>query len=189
MLPIEKIVLLGDSLTEFNSWLNLGEIGSVINQGIAGDTSMGVWCRVKGVASLNPTIIVLQVGINDLSQGIPPADVAQTHLRIWADLACQAPTGKLIVCTLMPIREENFGWSIPGFNNQTIRDTNALIKELAQEKNLVTLDLYPLVAEDDGELPKRMTYDGVHLTKLAYDIWESALKELLLNNQKQDSKP
>jgi lysophospholipase L1-like esterase len=174
-----KIILLGDSLTEFWNWRDLKAGAEIINHGLAGDTTMGLWGRVSAAAAQRPETIVLQVGVNDLGQGLKPEEILANHLRIWRDISGKAPQSRLIICTLMPIRQERLGWAGFGLTNERIRMTNALIKDKAREMGLTLVDLYALAADEYGELPGNMTYDGVHLTAPAYQIWSMALKTVL----------
>ncbi|MDR1296369.1 MAG: GDSL-type esterase/lipase family protein [Deltaproteobacteria bacterium] len=179
MPQIEKIVMLGDSLTEYHAWSDLLEGAGIINLGVGGDTAAGVWCRVKGAAARRPDVIVVQCGINDLGRGIGPEEIAGTHRRIWTDLAELSPGSRIVVCGLMPINEKKFGWAGPVFNNGTVRRTNEIILADAASLGHAVLDLYALTADESGSLPDHMTIDGVHLTPAAYEIWTRALRELL----------
>jgi lysophospholipase L1-like esterase len=180
----DRIVLLGDSLTEYWDWDELAHGGRVVNQGVSGDTSMGLWGRVGQATTLRPRAICLQVGINDLAQGIDPASVAENHARIWRDIGRLAPLCRLVVCSLMPIRVACLGWPSPGLTNGRVRETNSLLREQVSAMadgfagGLDWLDLYALAAEPDGELPGHMTQDGVHLTPAAYGIWAGALRSV-----------
>ncbi|MDR2368897.1 MAG: GDSL-type esterase/lipase family protein [Deltaproteobacteria bacterium] len=187
----DTIVLLGDSLTEFWNWSDLDQRFRAVNHGIAGDTSMGLLSRVRYATEQKPRLISLQVGINDLSQGIPPAEVADNHLAIWREINRQSPKTHLIVCSLMPIRLDKLGWVSVTLDNAKVRQTNEALKAnleaakggaiegLPFEGGISWLDLYGLCADAEGELPDHMTDDGVHLTWSAYWAWTEALREHL----------
>ena len=187
----DKIVLVGDSLTEYWNWSDLGQRLSVVNQGIGGDPSMGVISRVSHAAALKPRVISLQVGINDLSQGLAPQEIAENHLDILKEIKRLTPKTHLVVSSLMPIRPQKLAWASDTLNNGRIRATNRILKaNLDQARNgqppgiwgdggLSWLDLYGLCADLEGELPDHMTDDAVHLTWLAYWAWTEALRDHL----------
>jgi lysophospholipase L1-like esterase len=175
----QLILMLGDSLTQFWKWDELSSQARVANHGRAGDTTAGVWSRLKMALSLSPAIVFLQVGVNDLSQGISPEEICQTHQRIWEDLAKEAPYTKLLVCSLMPVREDSFDWFTETLTNEKVRAANRLLKEAADQKGLTFIDLYSQVADKDLALPEHMTLDGVHLTAAAYEVWLAILKNYL----------
>ncbi|MDR2140888.1 MAG: GDSL-type esterase/lipase family protein [Deltaproteobacteria bacterium] len=173
------IVMLGDSLTEYNRWDELAPEREIINLGWSGDTAMGVYFRLGQVTRAKPTLIFLQVGINDLGQGRSPEAVALAHEKIWAALADQIPYARLVVQSLAPIRATKFAWEAITLNNPQIQKTNRLLAEAAQKAGLDFLDLYAALVGPDGELPDPLTDDGVHLTSAAYEIWLKLLKDFL----------
>ncbi|MDR1677614.1 MAG: GDSL-type esterase/lipase family protein [Deltaproteobacteria bacterium] len=186
----DKIVLLGDSLTEYWNWEKLLPPFKIVNQGIGGDTSMGIFSRVNYAANLSPLVISLQVGINDLSQGLDPAKIADNHLAIWLSINEKTPDTHLIVSSLMPISRAKLEWSSNNLTNERVRQTNRFLKANFQNvregltgyrfaNGISWLDLYELTADPAGELPDHLTEDGVHLTRAAYLIWTETLKNHL----------
>ncbi|MDR0622188.1 MAG: GDSL-type esterase/lipase family protein [Deltaproteobacteria bacterium] len=179
---------MGDSLTEYWNWSDLDQRFNIVNQGISGDTSMGILSRVRHATDLKPLAISLQVGINDLSQGLDPSEIADNHLGIWKQVCQQSPKTHLIVGSLMPIRRDKLGWPSDTLHNGRVRATNELLKanvaaaqrgqnqDLRFENGLSWFDLYGLCADAQGELPDHMTDDGVHLTWSAYWAWTEALR-------------
>jgi lysophospholipase L1-like esterase len=187
-----KIVLLGDSLTEYWNWSDLSPKLQVVNQGIGGDTSMGLLSRVSLATDIRPRVISLQVGINDLSQGLSPAEIANNHLDIWREINKKSPKTHLIVTSLMPIRRERLDWCSDTLRNDLImeindglkknldRIRNGLESDFRFESGISWLDLFKACVDNQGELPDHMTTDGVHLTWSAYWVWTEALRNHLL---------
>jgi lysophospholipase L1-like esterase len=173
------IAMLGDSLTEFNRWDDVDPDSEVVNFGLSGDTTGGLIYRLNRVALARPNLILLQVGINDLSQGRSPLEIVAGHERIWAALAAKVPGAALVVCSLAPLKEDKFGWSTGTLRNDRVREANALLAEAARRASLEYLDLYGPLSGPDGALPDRMTDDGVHLTAPAYEVWTATVKAYL----------
>jgi lysophospholipase L1-like esterase len=135
------------------------------------------------------------VGINDLSQGLATSEVAKNIFAIWLAINDKSPKTHLIASSLMPIRQTKLGWPSSTLSNKRVRETNQLLKSFFDSlptdscpesevkpsfKNSRTwLDLYEIFADPEGELPDRMTDDGVHLTAEAYKIWGETLGKLL----------
>ena len=170
------ILMLGDSLTQFGKWDDLCPTAKVANHGRAGDTVMGVWSRLGPALSLRPDIIFLQVGVNDLSQGIEPREICQCHERVWADAARFVPAAKLLVCSLMPVREDFFDWFSETLTDEKVAATNELLRKAAERFGLEFVDLYSKALNAEGKLDRSMTSDGVHLTPVAYELWLSVIK-------------
>jgi lysophospholipase L1-like esterase len=178
-MPEKVIVAIGDSLTEGHRWDELDASAEVVNLGLSGDTAMGVYFRLNLLAHAHPNLVFLQVGVNDLSQGHDPLELRKTHQKIWRAIAARAPLAKLVVCSLIPVRETKFAWVADYLNNGLIRRTNAKLYLAAREANLPFIDLYSPMADSSEELPDDFTTDGVHLTEAAYKVWESVLKAYL----------
>ncbi|MDR1546746.1 MAG: GDSL-type esterase/lipase family protein [Deltaproteobacteria bacterium] len=173
------VVMLGDSLTEGWRWQDgLADV-RVVNQGLSGDTTMGVWSRLNLCARQKPQLVFLQIGINDLGQGRTPQEIADGHLRIWRALAERLPEAQLLVCSLLPVNEEKFGWPSQTLKNSAVREANRLIQAAAEREGLTFVDLYAAVADERQSLPDYMTDDGVHLTAAAYQVWTAVIKPCL----------
>lgn len=61
-----KIVFLGDSITYRFPWHEAFD-GQAINRGIGSDTTVEILNRIDEIAKLNPKVVLVMVGINDLS--------------------------------------------------------------------------------------------------------------------------
>lgn len=171
----ERIVMLGDSLTEFNKWDAIDPEAEVINHGLSGDTTGGMVYRLGRVALARPDLVIIQAGINDLSQGRDPLEIAAGHKRIWASLAEKAPQAKILVCSLAPLKEDKFGWPAGTLTNKGVRRANEALEAAAKEAGLMWLDLYGPLSDETGSLPDHFTDDGVHLTAPAYEVWVAVL--------------
>lgn len=55
---------------------------------------------------------------------------------------------------------------------------NNIIKAIAQRSDCIYVDLWTLY-EKDGEMPKELTRDGVHLFPKAYDRWMEAIRKYI----------
>ena len=66
-----KTVFLGDSHIEFGNWKKHLDDTTIINRGIAGDNTYGILARLNDILILNPSQIILEVGINDIGKNIP----------------------------------------------------------------------------------------------------------------------
>ena len=62
-------------------------------------------------------------------------------------------------------------------NNARIREYNALLEDLAQEKGCVYLDVASAVSDETGCLRSDWTFDGVHLNPAGCQAWLQYLKE------------
>ena len=70
------IVFLGDSITDFCDLDTYYPGLNAVNRGIAGDMTVGVLRRMEAsVFALEPRLVVLLIGVNDLSRGCSAEDI------------------------------------------------------------------------------------------------------------------
>ncbi|MDD6837801.1 MAG: hypothetical protein PUF04_11795 [bacterium] len=60
--------------------------------------------------------------------------------------------------------------------NVKVQKANQVAKELASSMGLKYINLYDLYVNENNELPKEFTRDGVHLYPKNYDRWAKAIK-------------
>ncbi|MCU5047643.1 SGNH/GDSL hydrolase family protein, partial [Bacillus cereus] len=110
------LVFLGDSTTEKNSYSSVnhvdrlttmlkeryGELVTVINKGVGGNTALDMWERVyKDVASNKPDAIVICSGINDSSKSVPLSDSMSAYRNIISGLFTTCGEDTDILCRTM----------------------------------------------------------------------------------------
>jgi lysophospholipase L1-like esterase len=180
-----RIVLLGDSITEFwdGSGQLAGERWQVINRGIAGQNATQMLLRFEDdVAALLPKLAVLLCGTNDLRcyAGHPAAIAASALDRIriavtaMADIAA-ARGIMLALCTLPPVGRQPETWRDPA----ALRGVNAWVASFAAARGLDLVDYYAALADDEGFLPDGLSGDGVHPNAAGYALMLQAAREAL----------
>ena len=85
------------------------------------------------------------------------------------------PDAQIYLQTLLPVTAEKSA-SHAYLTNDKVETYNALIAELAAEKEVYLVDLHAAFAGDDGALCPEESTDGVHLTKSAYQRWLEVLR-------------
>jgi lysophospholipase L1-like esterase len=171
-------IMLGDSLTAGGRWDGASPGVEILNHGVSGDGAADVMRRIDRTIEARPDLVLLQLGVNDLARGLGPAETARGVREVWRVLIERLPKAKVTICSLLPVREERIGGGSGA--NVLIREANALLAQAAAEDGLEFVDLYGPMAGDDLELPEELTFDGVHLTPPAYDVWKAAIKRFAL---------
>ena len=172
------IVMLGNSLTEGGKdWAEKLGKPNVRNRGISGDVALGVDARLYQITPHKPAKIFLLIGINDISHDVT-VDSLMTDIRTLVDhIRAQTPKTKLVLQSLLPIRESTGRWKRLQGKTDMIPQINARIEALAREKGLTFINLYPHFTEPGTNIMRaELTYDGLHLTKAGYDVWVKLLK-------------
>ena len=68
-------------------------------------------------------------------------------------------------------------------NNEQIVKFNNMLKDLAQEKNAVYLDVASVMSDENGNLPREAAVDGIHPGIEYYKKWAEYLKENAIIDQ------
>jgi lysophospholipase L1-like esterase len=167
------VVVVGDSLTERGEWWELLD-RPVANRGVAGDTVADVRARLDDVAALDPRVVFVLVGINDLLAGASPEALAARHAVLIAELHGRLPRTRIVAESLLPIRDELIARDAE-LTSATVRRANELCRRGAAATGADWLDVHARLADPDGEIDPRYSSDGLHLSGAGYRAWAAAV--------------
>jgi lysophospholipase L1-like esterase len=166
-----RVVFFGDSITE--GW---GRTGSAtffagkdyLNRGISGQTTAQMLLRFhQDVIALQPAVVVILAGTNDIAGNTGPASQAmiEDNLHSMVELA-EAHGIAVVLSSVLPVSE--YPWQ-PGVQPAPkVRALNAALQRYAAQQKGVYLDYYTPLANRDGGLDKALADDGVHPTAAGY---------------------
>lgn len=181
-----QTVLLGDSITDFFNYYELffefckTTSQAVYNRGISGDTSDRLVERLyDNVLSINPKNIVLLIGTNDISRGVPLPVSVQNLEKIITDSKKVCPDVNFIVEAVYPINE-SMRYRSDKRSNKKINEMNTEFFKICKKHNCVWLDLRDKLSDEQGELKKDFTFDGLHINAKAYEIIAESVIPLLV---------
>jgi lysophospholipase L1-like esterase len=176
-----RVVFLGNSI--FEGWLRsrpeffAGK--PYYDRGISGQTTPQMLLRFyDDVLALNPDVLVLKCGINDIAQNTGPYDPAKTinNIKAIAQLA-RINKIKVILCSVLPASD--FKWR-PGLEpGDKVIALNAAIKQFADEQDYFYLDLYSSVVDENKGMKKEYASDGVHPTVEGYKVLEPLVEDAI----------
>jgi len=164
------IVFFGDSLTYYGDFSSVFPDKVVCNLGLRGDTIQGMIERVELVNLLEPKVVYLMAGINDVATCTSRQFEESYDLMICKILEFIEKDG-LVIQSILPVNDVDYNISC---NNEQIKDCNRIIVKLANRYHLQYIDLYPIYLID-GVLPKDYTIDGIHPRKSEYSKWYNEL--------------
>ena len=178
----QRVVFMGDSITE--EWSNLYpgyfDTKGYINRGIGGQTTPQMLIRFKpDVIDLEPDIVVILAGTNDIAGNTGPSNVKMITDNIFsmAELA-RAHQIKVVLSSILPVFEYEWAKEIKDVP-ATIDSVNDELKKYVNDHGLVYLDYFsPMVDERKG-LNKDYTYDGVHPNQDGYILMSSLAEKVL----------
>ena len=99
--------------------------------------------------------VYLSLGVNELGYR-DDEGFYQSYVDAIRTIRSLQPNAVLYIQGLIPLNEQMIAQSGG-------RDYNDLMRRAAQEEQAVFLDLYPVFANEDGQLPAEASKDGVHL--------------------------
>jgi lysophospholipase L1-like esterase len=168
-----RVVFMGDSITE--GWHFEGPDGSFpgkpyVNRGISGQTSPQMVLRFRqDVIELQPKVVVILAGTNDIAGNTGPMTLEQTedNLASMADLAT-ANHIRVVLCSVLPAYD--FSWH-PGLEPAPkIVALNVWIKSYAAEKGYIYVDYHSAMKDQRDGLPTNLSKDGVHPLPAGYAV-------------------
>jgi lysophospholipase L1-like esterase len=163
------VVFLGDSITEFGLWDEWIPDLSVVNRGVAGDTSEGVLKRLDSAVG-NQRFISILIGSNDIVLGLDQDKIAGNIETIISEIGARSPTTKILLNSVMP-RTRSF--------RSTIVNLNKRLQAITNSSGVTFIDLWPALSDSSGELRPEFSLDRTHLTGAGYEVWVRILREHL----------
>lgn len=118
--------------------------------------------------------IYIMFGINEL--GWPVDSFVASYGNFVDKVKELQPNAEIYVENIFPVTANKSKQS-DIYNNPNIRTFNEKIKAMAQEKGVKYVDLYSMLGDKDGNLPKDSSPDGVHLEREYCDKWVRCLME------------
>jgi lysophospholipase L1-like esterase len=164
-------VMVGDSLSQWFPADQLPARQIWLNQGISGDTTAGMLQRLSVLKTAQPDTIYLMAGVNDLKRGASDREILGNLHQILTRLRQQHPNVRIVVQSILPTRSRY----IP---NARIAQINPMIQALAQRHAADYLDLHQQFQDNNGELRRDLTTDGIHLSPQGYQVWQAALQRM-----------
>lgn len=87
------------------------------------------------------------------------------------------PDATVYIQSILPVSAEVSAENIDCTNNEQILKFNEMLKELAEEKDAVYLDVASVMTDENGNLPDEAATDGIHPGIEYYKKWAEYLKE------------
>lgn len=177
------VVFIGNSITD--NWMKYHPGFFIQNnytgRGISGQTSYQFLLRFReDVIKLNPQIVVINAGTNDIAENCGPY-VEEYTLGNIISMVELAEANGIKACLSSVLPAIGFKW------NQSIKDAvvkikslNKRIKEYAEEHDIPYIDYYEkMVNLSDGSMKSDYTGDWVHPNLEGYHVMEAVVKPML----------
>lgn len=169
-----ETVMLGDSLTARGDWNRLIPTARLRNDGIDGDTSLGVLNRLHAITGDRPARVFLMIGINDLMREEPVAQVAERIQLIALTLRANGIAPIVQSVLHVSAREAPI--------NRNVNALNSLLRDWCAAQGITFVDLAGRLAADNA-LPAAYSADGLHLNERAYAVWADVIRPYMPPNE------
>ena len=170
-----NLVLTGSS--SIRMWPGLVDVfpeHDVVNAGFGGSCFSDLWkLRDTLIYALNPDVLVIYEGDNDLSDGLPLSEILSSAQALFEDIAQRLPDANVVV--LAPK---------PSLTRQHLAEECRLLSEaLGQEalrRGFAFVDFWDAMHLADGTLNADVFVgDGLHLNQRGYDTWVATMRREL----------
>lgn len=168
------VVFFGNSITCGGNFQDYFPNIKTCNLGYPGDNMDGMMLRIGQVKSVTPEKVFVMAGINGLQYQIEEV-FENKYQRMVDTIKSSVPEAEIYLQSILPV---NHSMSNVYTNSDKILKANEIIAKIAARSNCIYVDLWSLY-EKDGEMPKELTRDGVHLFPEAYDRWAQEIKKYI----------
>jgi lysophospholipase L1-like esterase len=184
--PANRVVFLGDSITEF--W---GEKSPFfpgkpyLNRGIAGQTTAQMLIRFRqDVIDLKPAVVIIQGGLADIAGFAGPSSLVEieNNLRSMAELASFNHITPILVGEPPPA--DYPGRTGPEPVTQIVA-LNRWVARYCASSHFIFLDYYSALVGSDGQMKEGVSDDGVHPNEKGYAILKPLAEKAIADALKQ----
>ncbi len=186
----ERVVFLGDSITD--GW-KLGEYfpgRPYLNRGISGQTTPQMLVRLRpDVIVHQPRVLIILAGTNDIAGNTGPMtpEMIQQNYTAIAELA-RANGIKVIFSSILPVHDYGPRKVSDRRSPELIRQLNEWLKEYCRANDHLYLDYFSRMVDEKGWLKAELAADGLHPNAEGYKIMaplaEAAIRQAL-NSKKR----
>lgn len=176
-----KIVFAGDSMIEFGQWQELLNNATIVNRGILGDNSFGLLKRIDDIIELQPKILFILIGINDIAGNIPVNVTLNNICNFVNQIFENSSSTKIFVHSILPTNPVHSEHKVEFENhyhkNEQVEQLNSLLKSKSKLLKFTFIDLYSYFVDANRNLNAEFAdIDGLHLNAKGYKLWADVLK-------------
>lgn len=170
----ERVIFMGNSITE--GWLKSDPSfftgKPYVNRGISGQTTPQMLIRFRqDVIDLNPKVVVLLAGTNDIAENRGPT----TLEAIFENIVSMAELAKvhqiaMVICSVLPAYD--YSWRPDLAPAEKIYSLNQMLAAYCKQEHLAFVDFHTPMADERKGLQKIYGEDGVHPNLTGYKFME-----------------
>ncbi len=136
-----------------------------VTLGYWGDDEDGMLLRVEQVKCIKPEKVFFMSGINSIR--CHDDEFIEKYEKVIDSIHSTLPNVKIYAMNILPECDGGVGkYSM----NERIRERNKIIADYCLRKGLTLVDLYPALADEEGNLKQKVSLDGLHINEMGYEI-------------------
>jgi lysophospholipase L1-like esterase len=149
------------------------EVDLVANLGVNGFTSMDVIrSELPRLAELDPGLLTLLVGVNDVVQGVPIETYTANAATILDRSLGLVPPARIVTVSTpdYTVTPQGAAYGDPARQSAAIRQVNEILARLSEDRGIRHVDIHDLslrAASDSGLVAD----DGLHPSGRQYELW------------------
>src|ERR1700675_981056 len=169
-----RVVFLGDSITDYWKLADYFPGKPYINRGIDGQTTPQMLVRFRqDVINLRPTVLVVLAGTNDIAGVTGPArnEDIEANYASMAELA-HAHGIRMVFASVLPLNNytQDAKESFALRPRERILALNVWLQDYCANNSLLYLDYFSAMADEKGMLKKDLSDEGLHPNVAGYKI-------------------
>lgn len=170
----DRVVFLGDSITDGWPLTDYFPGKTYINRGISGQTTPQMLVRFhQDVIALHPKVVIILAGTNDIAGNTGPMTLEdiEGNYASMAELA-EANKVQVIFSSVTPVNDyapdakDFFSLRPP----EKILELNHWLKSYCAVHNLVYLNYFSAMVDEKGLLKRNLSEDGLHPNPAGYRV-------------------
>jgi lysophospholipase L1-like esterase len=178
-----RVVFLGDSITDYWKLPDYFPGKPYINRGIDGQTTPEMLVRFRqDVIDLHPKVLVVLAGTNDIA-GVTGRTLNEDVEANYASMAerARAHNIRVVFASILPVHnythdaEESFALR----PRDRILALNTWLKNYCDKNRCVYLDYFTALVDERGMLKRDLADDGLHPTDAGYKIMASLAEKAI----------
>jgi lysophospholipase L1-like esterase len=191
-----RVVFMGDSITDGWKLAEYFQNQPFVNRGISGQTTSQMLLRFRpDVIDLKPKAVVILAGTNDIAGNTGPMTLEQIEGNIASMVELAHTNGiNVVLSSILPVSDYNTNKAgekiIRTVQRQPaqILALNTWIKNFCAERKLVYLDYFSATVDDKGFLKAEIANDGLHPNAEGYKIMQKLAAEAIAKALKMKQK-
>jgi len=178
----QRVVFMGNSITR--NWKKYSPEffkthTNYINRGIGGQTTPQMLVRFRpDVINLDPEVVVIMAGTNDIAGNTGPMTLDMTFENIVSMVELAQSNGiQVVLCSVLPAID--FPWRKGKEPADKIAVLNGMLKGYALAKGITYVDYYAEMVNQEKGLIEALTFDGVHPNEAGYKLMEPIINKVI----------